>query len=115
MPGLNAETWSAAFALTGGLIPQDPFSQLTVVLDYLMPWTRPPAILRSSLTDALVTIDAEQHALATAKLDDATTVRLITGADGHHVDTAFHLDQRRAFQATRTPTSLLDTLAARIR
>ncbi len=115
MPGLNAETWSAAFALTGGLITQDTFSQLTVVLDYLMPWTRPPAILRSSLTDALVTIDAEQHALATAKLDDGTTVRLITGADGHHGDTAVHLDQWCAFQVTGKPRSLLEILDEWIR
>jgi hypothetical protein len=69
-----------------------------VVLDYLMPWTRPPAILRSSLTDARVTIDAEQHALGNAKLDDGTTVRLITGAEGQRGDTAVHLDQWCAFQ-----------------
>jgi hypothetical protein len=51
MPGLDAESWSAAFALTGGLITQDTFSQVTVMLDYLMPWTRPPAVLRSNLTE----------------------------------------------------------------
>ncbi len=110
MPGLDAETWSAAFALIGGLVTQDTFSQVTVVLDYLMPWMRPPAILRSSLTDALVTIDAAQHALATAKLDDGATIRLITGADGHHGETAVHLDQWCAFEVTGKPRSLLEIL-----
>lgn len=114
-PGLDAESWSAAFALTGGLITQDTFSQATVVLDYLMPWTRPPAVLRSNLTDTLVSIDTEQHELATAELDDGTTVRLITGADGNQSDTAVHLDQWCAFQITGKPRSLLEILDEWIR
>jgi hypothetical protein len=115
MPGLDAESWSAAFALTGGLITQDTFSQVTVMLDYLMPWTRPPAVLRSNLTDTLASIDTEQHELATAELDDGTTVQLITGADGIQSDTAVHLDQWCAFQVTGKPRSLLEILDEWIR
>jgi ApeA N-terminal domain 1/Apea-like HEPN len=115
MPGLSGETWSAAFALSGGLIATDSFSQLTVVLDYLMPWTRPPAILRSSLTDPLVTLDTERHELATARLGDGTTVRLITGVDEHLEDTAAHLDQWCAFEVTGVPRSLLEILDEWIR
>jgi hypothetical protein len=110
MPGLDAETWSAAFALTGGLVTQDTFSQITVVLDYLMPWTRPPAMLDSSLTDPRITIDAEQKTLDMAKLDEGTTVRLITGAGGQRGDTAVHLDQWCAFQVTGKPKPLLEIL-----
>lgn len=73
------ETWSASFALTGGLVPDDQFSRVQVTFDYLLPWVGPPGILRSELTASTVTIDTARSTLAEATLADARTVRLLTG------------------------------------
>ena len=58
------ENWSARFALMGGLVPDDRFSRVHVAFDYLLPWARPPGILRSDLTAPLVTVDTAVSTLA---------------------------------------------------
>jgi hypothetical protein len=87
------ETWFADFALTGGLISGDAFSQMVVIFDYLMPWVRPPGILRSELFSSSVTVETQQVTLAEAALGDGRTVRLVTGVAGRRADDSVNLDQ----------------------
>jgi hypothetical protein len=104
------ETWTASFALTGGLVAEDNFSRVWVVFDYLMPWTQPPGIFREAVTAASFTIDAQQSTLAEATLDGGRTVRLITGVEGSRNDASIHLDQWCAFEIEGESAAVIEIL-----
>jgi ApeA N-terminal domain 1 len=104
------ETWSASFALTGGLVPDDRFSRVQVDFDYLLSWARPPGIVRSELTDSNVTIDTDRSTLAEATLPDSRKVRLLTGVTGRRSHDSVHLDQWCAFELEGQPTPLAEIL-----
>lgn len=106
------ETWSASFALTGGLIAEDHFNQARVVLDYLMPWVQPPGIVHAEPTASTFTIDIDPHrsTLAETMLADGRLVRLITGVEGRRDETSIHFDQWCAFEVEGKPTPLIEIL-----
>lgn len=104
------ETWSASFALTGGLVLDDRFSRVQVDFDYLLPWVRPAGILRSELMASTVVIDTARSTLAEATLPDGRTVRLLTGVKGGRSHDSVHLDQWCAFEVEGQPTPLAEIL-----
>lgn len=104
------ETWSAQFALRGGLAADDRFSQVQVVFDYLLPWAQPPGILVSELTAPTVIVDTNRSLLAEAGLPDGRTVRLLTGVEGSRDDTSLHLNQWCAFEVAGDPAPLVEIL-----
>ena len=104
------ETWSADFALTGGLIAEDRFSHVLVVFDYLMPWTHPPGMVDGDLTARSFTINAQRSILAETVLADGRSVRLITGVNGQRDETSVHFDQWCAFEVEGEPTAVIDIL-----
>ena len=94
------ETWFADFAVSGGHISGDGFSQMTVIFDYLMPWVQPPGIVRHELLSSSLTVETQQATLAQTELGDGRTVRLVTGVEGGHADDSVHLDQWCGLQVT---------------
>ena len=104
------ETWFADFALTHGLISGDAFSQMVIIFDYLMPWVRPPGILRSDLFSSSVTVETQQETLAEAALGDGRTIRLITGVAGRRADDSVHLDQWCGMEVNGPQKSALQVL-----
>ena len=104
------ETWSASFALTGGLIAADHFSQVMVELDYLMPWARPPGIVDPRPPATTFTIDPRRAVLGEASLPDGRTVRMITGVDGRADEASVRFDQWCAFEIEGQPASLIEIL-----
>jgi len=104
------ETWLASFALTGGLIAEDRFCKVRVVLDYLMPWARPPGIVHAEPTAATFAIDPHPSTLGESMLADGKTVRLITGVEGRRAESSAHFDQWCAFDVEGEPTSLIEIL-----
>lgn len=97
------ETWSADFALTGGMISDDAFAQVIVVFDYLMPWAQPPGIVTSGLLSPQVTVETQQVMLAETVLSGGTAVRLVTGVAGRRSDDFVHLDQWCGFEVSGEP------------
>ena len=57
----------------------DCFSQVHVVLDYLLPWLQPLGILLSMLTADTVLIDTQRSTLAEDALPDAAARRVRAG------------------------------------
>ncbi len=104
------ETWSASFALTGGLIAEDRFSQVWVVLDYLMPWAQPPGIVHAEPAAATFTIDPHRSTLGENTLADGRVIRLITGVEGRRDEASVHFEQWCAFEVEGEPTSLIEIL-----
>jgi ApeA-like protein/HEPN superfamily Apea-like protein len=105
------ETWFADFAVTGGLTSGDGFSQMVVIFDYLMPWVRPPGIIRSELFSSSVTVDTQQVTLDETVLGDGRTVRLVSGVYGHQAGDGVHLDQWCGLEVTgEEPKPVLEVL-----
>jgi hypothetical protein len=105
------ETWFADFALTGGLIDSEAFSQMVVIFDYLMPWVRPPGILRGELFSPSFSVETQQVTLAETALSDGRTVRLVAGVAGDRGDDSIHLDQWCGLEVTsEEPRTVLEML-----
>jgi hypothetical protein len=104
------ETWSADFALTGGL-SSDTFRQMVVIFDYLMPWVRPPGIVQREPFSSGFTVETQQMTLAETALSDGRTVRLVTGVEGRQADDSVHLDQWCGLEVTgEEPKPVLEVL-----
>ena len=105
------ETWFADFALTGDLIDGDAFSQMVVIFDHLMPWVRPPGILRGGLFSPSFSVETQQVTLAETALSDGRTVRLVAGVAGSRGDDSVHLDQWCGLEVTGVePRTVLEVL-----
>ena len=108
------ETWRADFLFNGSLIRDTRFIHAQMIFDYLMPWTRPPGILKSELTDKDVVIDSRLVTLDQAILDDRTKVELCTGVAGRWDHASVHADQWTTLEITslakraKTITDLLN-------
>ncbi len=105
------ETWSADFALTGGLTSDDTFKQVVVIFDYLMPWVQPPGIIRREPFSSSSTVETQQMTLAETALGDGRTVRLVTGVEGRDTGDSVHLDQWCGLEVTgEEPKPILEVL-----
>ena len=105
------ETWIADFALTGGLINDDTFTEMVVIFDDLMTWVDPPGMLRSDLLSSSITVETKGETLDETTLDDERTVLLISGVEGRSSDDSVHLDQWCGVKVTAAdPRPVLDVL-----
>ena len=105
------ETWIADFAVTGGLTSGDAFSQMVVIFDYLMPWVRPPGIIRGDLFSPSFTVEMQQTRLAETARGASRTVRLVAGVEGRQADDSVHLDQWCGLEVTgEEPKPVLEVL-----
>jgi ApeA N-terminal domain 1 len=94
------ETWRADFLFDGSLIRDTWFTHAQMNFDYLMPWTQPPGILKSELTDEDVVIDSRPVTLAQAALGDKTKIELCTGVAGRWDHASVHADQWTTLEVT---------------
>lgn len=104
------ETWRISFVLSGRLLTEDHFEQVTVVFDYLMAWVRPPGIVDAGPTAETFTINSQRSALAETALPDGRTVKVITGVEGRRDESSVHFQQWCAFEVEGPTTPLIDIL-----
>ena len=106
------ETWTADFAVTGGHTSGDAFSQMVLIFDCLMPWVRPPGIIRGDLFAPSFTVETQQATLAHTELGDGRAVRLVAGVEGRQAGDSVHLDQWCGLEVTgEKPKPALEVLS----